>query len=218
MTNFKTKPYRNDNHSKEALKLVYGHLASIAEKSEVKTILEVGSASGNGSTTHIVEGTLLNPSRPKLYCLESKQSQFDILKRTFSNYFQVTLIQASSVPFEKYIGPDILLKLSPQAIWIMAQEWQKERDEFARNPVPQNGIELAKKSAGVKTFDFVYLDSGWFSADAELDLVYGAKYIALDDVQDVKNSRTHARLCADPAYQEIVREYVCNVFSVFKKL
>lgn len=216
MTSIQDKPYSHDRWNESDIAIIHNHLANIASLPQVKTILEIGSHDGSGSTSAIVRGMSHNPSNPFLYCLETNPERFSLLKRRFYGNPNVMCLRAAGTHWTQFYKPDPSI-YSGSDIEFCQRELQKYKEEISKNFIPQNGIEFARSTAEVDVFDFVYLDSGMFSADYELALVYGAKFIALDDVDDIKNRRTHARLAADPLYDEVVREYVCNVFSVFQK-
>ena len=218
MTTIEPRPYNNSGWSESDIAEVDKHLSAIAALPEVKTILEIGSAHGTGSTAAIVRGMALNTSRPTLCCIEANPDCFFTLASHYILDKSVICICALSVEPDKYISKDLILKEAPEGIWNLCINWQQEQKIIAENDLRHDGIAEAKSKAGVEVFDFVYIDSSYFSADEELNQTYGAKYIAMDDVNDIKCRRTHARLVADPNYQEIIREYRRNVWALFKKL
>jgi hypothetical protein len=70
---------------------------------------------------------------------------------------------------------------------------------------------------GLTVFDAVLIDGSEFTGRAELDEVYGASYILLDDIRAFKNYANFARLSADPAYSLVeVSEHVRNGYAVFQ--
>ncbi len=61
--------------------------------------------------------------------------------------------------------------------------WLKQDLEYVQSSdVPKNGIELIKRENNIKDFDMVLIDGSEFTGMAELTLVYGARFILLDDI------------------------------------
>jgi hypothetical protein len=61
-------------------------------------------------------------------------------------------------------------------------------------------IERVMQFTAIDAWDLVVIDGCEFSARGEMDLVYGARYIVLDDVRAFKNARNYARLLLDKRY------------------
>ena len=59
----------------------YVAIAKIAREGEIKTVLEIGSSSGEGSTEALVKGLLNNPNQPQLFCLEISKTRFEALQK-----------------------------------------------------------------------------------------------------------------------------------------
>jgi hypothetical protein len=86
----------------------YKMIVEVASYPEVKSILEIGSSSGEGSTAAFVEGIKKNPSKPSLFCMEVSKVRFEKLKNYYSDLPQVKAYNVSSVsakdfPSEKSI-------------------------------------------------------------------------------------------------------------------
>ena len=63
------------------------------------------------------------------------------------------------------------------------------------------------------------IDGSEFTGRAELDEVYGARYVVLDDTQTFKNLDNYERLRADPAYRLIDEAPALrNGFAAFERV
>jgi hypothetical protein len=81
----------------------------------------------------------------------------------------------------------------------------------------RNGIDVARRDAGVLLFDLVLIDGSEFTGEPELDELYGAKYILLDDTMTFKNWVNYERLSKDSNYELIEEDQSCrNGFAAFK--
>jgi hypothetical protein len=70
---------------------------------------------------------------------------------------------------------------------------------------------------GIETFDAVLIDGSEFTGSAELDEVYGARFILLDDTETFKNWKNMRRLEADPRYRLVQHDpSTRNGFAVFQ--
>ncbi|MHC5833903.1 MAG: hypothetical protein ACYT04_000000102360, partial [Nostoc sp.] len=85
--------------------------------------------------------------------------------------------------------------------------------------VSDNGIQTIKDENNIDYFDLVLIDGSEFTGQAELDEVYGASFICLDDITTFKNYRNHQKLLADKNYVLLFQSTVVrNGYSIFKKI
>ena len=64
----------------------------------------------------------------------------------------------------------------------------------------------------------VLIDGSEFTDTAELELVYGARFILLDDICTFKNFTSRQRLLNDPNYECIEENLdLRNGYAIFKK-
>jgi len=99
-------------------------------------------------------------------------------------------------------------------------EFKNEIDVYIKdkNLLYEDGILKIKSDHRITDFDFVLLDGGPFSGDAEFEDIYGAKFIALDDVNDIKNNSNYYRLVNDVKYKLTHEDWnLRNGFAIFKK-
>ena len=69
-----------------------------------------------------------------------------------------------------------------------------------------------------ETFDAVPIDGSEFAGRAELEEVYCARFLLLDDTETFKNSENSRSLQADPAYRLIHADAETrNAFAVFER-
>jgi phospholipid N-methyltransferase len=84
----------------------YDAIIRFAEQETVRTVLEIGSSAGNGSTEAFVKGLKRNTKNPSLYCLEISKPRFsELLKRYASEEF-VKCYNLSSVALDKFPTED----------------------------------------------------------------------------------------------------------------
>ena len=71
---------------------------------------------------------------------------------------------------------------------------------------------------GIEIFDAVLIDGSEFTGRAELDEIYGARFVLLDDTLTFKNWENARRLLADPAYRLVRADPATrNGFAVFER-
>ena len=183
-------------------------LTRLARDGGVRTILEIGSSSGAGSTAAFVRGAEANPSLPTIFCIEAVAERFAELRARYAGRAFVRPYNVSSVPPEGFAGEDEVrgfYRLLPSKLNTFPLErvlgWRVADLEYvSRAGIPLDGIELVKRDSGVERFDVVLIDGSEFTGRAELDAVYGATHIVLDDINSFKNHYNCQRLLADPAY------------------
>jgi hypothetical protein len=195
----------------------------------IKTILEIGASSGDGSTEALMIGKNRSNNKDiQLFSIEVCTERFDRLKERYAedpNFFPYNV---SSVPLSSF--PDFnevahfmthykTSSLAPWPIQTVKEWYDKDKEYIATNNIYQNGIELIKQKHSIQHFDCVLIDGSEFTGKPELDLVYGAKFILLDDIRAYKNWCNHNRLRADPMYNLLLENnLVRNGFSLFVRI
>src|SRR5688572_8848469 len=187
---------------------LYALIERLARTEKLHNVLEIGSSAGQGSTAAFVAGIRANPHRPKLFCLELSKVRFEALRRAYADFPEMHCYNASSVPLSAFPGEDEVatfyhaadttLRRFPLAevlAWLAA-----DKAYLASSNLPDRGIEQIQREHHIERFDLVLIDGSEFTGRAELDLVYGARLILLDDVRGFKNAHNFQRLLADPAY------------------
>lgn len=190
-----------------------------------KTILEIGSSDGTGSSTVFADAIVGKPC--ELYCMEVTDDRYLALCRNMALYQNVACYQASSVGVDGMVDQDYVYKfrdahrhdLQIFKLYKMSLvlSWHKEVIEHINNAKFKDGIDLIKQNHDVQLFDMVLIDGSPFTAMAELDKVYGAKVIIMDDTMDIKCYDPMMRLLSDPNYELIIRnDHYRNGFAAFK--
>lgn len=205
---------------------LYGLIQSLAADEKLHHVLEIGSSSGGGSTEAFVSGLSRNPYKPKLYCMEVSQERFKVLKKTYEKYDFVQCYNCSSVPLSVFpsheqVSAFLREEATPQRLIReeVVQGWLDQDIQYLNDhPAEQNGIRMIMEENQIEHFDMVLIDGSEFTGEPELDLVYGAKIILLDDSDTHKNFRSRQRLERDPNY-ELIREnpYLRNGYAAFRR-
>ncbi|MEH2133752.1 MAG: glycosyltransferase [Nostoc sp.] len=204
----------------------YYAIQKIAQKEDIKTVLEIGSSSGEGSTEAFVTGLRENPNKPILFCMEVSKTRFTELKKRYENDSFVKCYNISSVslkdfPDEKevinfYNNTQTNLNFYPSEQII---GWLRQDIEYLNNSdVSDEGIKKIKQENKIDFFDLVLIDGSEFTGNAELDEVYGATYICLDDINTFKNYQNFNRLLSDPDYILIIsNQNIRNGYAIFQR-
>jgi len=195
-----------------------------ARRKDVQTILEIGSSSGEGSTSAFVSGMKLNPNRPILYCIELSKIRFDALKKRYEandqvRCYNVSTVSADNFPSEAEVAlfyRRFATNLNRYPLHEVLK-WRRQDLDYLRTcGLPTDGIGLIKRENGINQFDLVLIDGSAFTGPTELDQVYGAGIILLDDVNDIKNMESYRRLLSDPHYALITENWkIRNGYAAF---
>lgn len=186
----------------------YRYLYQMVYATQVQNILEVGSGDGTGSTQIILEALKARELSGRLFCLEPHPEKFQRLQQALDSYPNAWAYSELSVyPCEYPSIEDIqafrkahttVLNLYSEA---KVLKWRAAEEAFYRAyPHPQHGIQLIMAEHEIQAWDLVVLDGGEFSGPADLDAVYGAQVLILDDANSYKNHEAYQRLKADPDY------------------
>ncbi len=201
-------------------------IRNVASSAPIDTVLEIGSSSGEGSTLAWVEGLRLNPRKPKLYCMEVSKVRCEALEKRWGPSGIVECFLGSSVDLDQFPTEEQVTKFynevdGPLRNYPLEQVlgWMRDDiDYIKKEGVKTGNIRDIKRARGIKNFGAVLIDGSEFTGDAELDEVYGADYILLDDTQTYKCYQAHQRLLRDPAYDLLEEDpKLRHGYSVFRK-
>ncbi|MHC1698303.1 MAG: glycosyltransferase [Geobacteraceae bacterium] len=204
----------------------YFLIRRLAAESDIKNVLEIGSSAGGGSTEAFVSGLWHNPRRPKLYCMEVSKPRFNELQKRYAQEPFVHCFNVSSVPVSSFPSArevELFYHGIPSALNEYPLEqvigWLRQDIEYVSGSgVTQNGIRHIMEKAGIEQFDMVLIDGSEFTGMAELDEVYGTKYILLDDINGFKNRNNYQRLKDDPTYLLLQENWdIRNGYAVFRR-
>jgi len=200
----------------------YEVIRTLARTATVRTVLEIGSSTGEGSTR---EGLSENPVRPRLFCLEVSHPRYKELVARYAENPLVTCYNLTSVPISRFpteaevisFYRDRPSQLNRVPLREVLRWLRQDLRYVGRLNASQNGIEAIKTEHSIDRFGIVLIDGSEFSGPAELDEVYGADYILLDDIGTFKNLGNYERLLADPTYRlRACNKTLRNGYAVFE--
>lgn len=201
-------------------------IQDLARRPEIHTVLEIGSSSGTGSTEAFVKGLRENPNQPTLFCMEVSKARFAALIEHYRHDKFVRGYNVSSIARDQFPSPEAIIEFynnTPSNLNVypldLVLSWLQQDIEYVENSgVPDRGIERIRQENGIDRFDMVLIDGSEFTGAIELEAVYGAKFILLDDICAFKNYHNHQRLCRDPNYALIHHNpQRRHGFSVFQR-
>lgn len=204
----------------------YEIIQQLSRQADIKTVLEIGSSAGGGSTEAFVTGLRKNRNTTKLFCMEVSAPRFQQLKSRYQDDPFVHCYNVSSVPISCFPSErelELFYNFIPTALNNYPLEqvtgWLRQDIDYIRHTnVTENGIQLIKRENNIETFDMVLIDGSEFLGKAELEEVYGARIILLDDINGFKNYHNRQRLLGDPRYQLIHENFsLRNGYSVFRR-
>jgi hypothetical protein len=216
----------------------YQMINNISARSDLMKFLEIGSSSGAGSTQALVAGINLRESNEGtvLHCMEISLPRFEALKDTYANFDFVKVHRLSSVGLDSFPTkselklfykkiPSILNNYTFDEIY----SWMTKDIEYLRMNFDDllafdhsehtgSGIEYIKREFEIPQFDFVLIDGGEFLGWAEFKILYGAKVIALDDINSYKCRYAYDALNTDSSYRLIAESWTTrNGWAIFEK-
>jgi hypothetical protein len=204
---------------------LYDAIKRVAATPGVQHMLEIGASAGAGSTEAFVVGALLNPTHPTLHCLEMSEVRYEALTRRHASRPFVRCYHASSVPLDRLASAadvaefyrSVQSPLNEYPIKTVLGWLKQDVRYIVEHGLDWSGIANVKKTNDLSHFDAVLIDGSEFTGSAELDEVYGASHILLDDILTFKNHANYARLSADPAYERTeVSKGLRNGYAVFE--
>ncbi|MDZ4065207.1 MAG: hypothetical protein U1E22_11155 [Coriobacteriia bacterium] len=192
----------------------------------LKSVLEIGASSGEGSTVALVRGLRKNPNAVRLYCMEVSLARFEALAKRYAEVPFVRAYNLSSVRSSRLLTPQEVADFSGAEEKNVVHFELEDMLDWRRNDVQYvagtaldvDGILQIKAENGIDDFDLVLIDGSAFAAGAELEDCYGARWLLLDDVRVIKNWANRNRLLKDDHY-ELYEENLelRNGYSVFRR-
>ncbi len=199
----------------------------VASTSGINHILEIGSSSGEGSTSAFVAGILDNPANPQLHCFEISRPRLELLKKCYEPYDFFNCYNSSTVSVDRFATRSEVSEFhsryrpklrrpntETQFGWL-----QQDIDYIKKHNLSSNGIQLLKSNLDIACFDVVLIDGSEFTGKAELEDVYGSRFLLLDDILTFKNYENYRRLKNDNSYELLEKSrWLRNGYAVFRKV
>lgn len=208
----------------------YAAIQKISREADIKTVLEIGSSSGGGSTEAFVRGLRENPNRPTLFCMEVSEARFSALSNRYAQDSFVTCYNLSSVALSEFPSREEVIEFYQNSKTNLNQyplnqvlEWLEQDINYIKqskaNAANVNGIRKIKQDYNIDAFDLVLIDGSEFTGKSEFCEIYGAKFILLDDITTFKNYDNHQKLLNDKNYTLVAfNPNTRNGYSIFKRI
>lgn len=195
-----------------------------------KTILEIGSANGMGSTQAFINGILAAgiDEECKLFCMEAHPERFaELVENTKAHKF-VFPIHACSVSLGEYMNEAAVrffmrehgyrFNIKRHSVDRVLSWLKDELRMIEENHVSQRGIERVKRIHKLRTFDMVLIDGSAFTGWFDFYHTLGSKVFILDDTLDIKCHAVVKAFLADPGHKMTHenKEYR-NGYAVFER-
>jgi hypothetical protein len=202
------------------------HLTALARRPDVRTILEIGSSAGDGSTQAIVNGMIEVEHEQELFCVEMSNVRFEALCARYAALPWVHCFHGSSVPLSGYLTPEQVVAFYNDHETNLNQyplktvlEWLSQDLAALEGCYERNLIESIRPFSGWMAFEMAILDGSAFTGFAELKAVYGTKIIVLDDTNDIKHWQSRLFLASDVNYKLIAENRgLRNGYSIFERV
>ncbi|MDA8140089.1 MAG: glycosyltransferase [Desulfobacteraceae bacterium] len=201
-------------------------IQKLAADENVVHILEIGSSAGQGSTAAFVDALRKRRVPGHLYCLEISAPRFEQLQHCYRADAFVHCHQWSSVDQNGFADEEAVHNFYHQIRSPLNQYsfdrvlgWLRQDKEYIQHhQINTGGVNRIKSKYGIEQFDMVLIDGSEFTGQAELELVYGARFILLDDINTFKNHSNYQRLSKDPQYSLLAEDKVLrNGYAVFER-
>ncbi len=205
---------------------LFNILLELAARPLVKTILEIGSSSGEGSTKALYQGIEKKKSA-RIFCIEVSKVRFSKLLENYKGNNRIVGINMSTVfpiefPSEKdiqYFYMTVQSALSDFPMDRILGWLKKDIDYIQDNQISCGAIREIKKMYKLKEFDLVLIDGSEFTGFIELKQVLGSKLIVLDDIKSFKNYHSYNHLLKSLEYKLLCEDRgLRNGFAVFERI
>lgn len=203
-------------------------LRMIASNEHVKTILEIGSSSGQGSTEAFVEAIRERQDQDsvRLFCMEVSRERFVNLRKNYADDVFVKCYNMSSVSLSEFPSPGEVISFYNSTRTNLnvfpietVLEWLRMDIEYVQTSrLDFNGIQRIKAENGILFFDVVLIDGSEFTGEREFYSVAGSRIIALDDVNAHKCFNVYQMLKNNASYRLVIEDLnLRNGFAVYER-
>lgn len=193
----------------------------------MRTIVEIGSGAGDGSTRSFVAGATKRTDPPTLFCIETVESRAAELRKRYADKPYVICYVAASAGPDDYLSEQTAVAyqnalagarsaVSPEQV-VLARNY--ELNALASTGIRTNAIEQIRADHGIEHFDVALLDGSGFTGQHDLAQVYGARWLLLDDTTVMKNLANCVALVNDPKYRLVAANPdLRNGYAVFERV
>jgi len=204
-------------------------ISDISRRREVRSIIEIGSSSGDGSTQAILSGIKgrSDLSDMIICCFELSPVRFKNLEKNVSAFnvvypYNLPSVASSEFPSEDEVekfmvdceGPLKSLPVERVVGWL-----RQDIEYVRRSGCDINGISAVKSRHNLETFDAAIIDGSEFTGAVELQYLIGSKYILLDDTETFKCRFAFEQLTSDPRYDCIAYDpKLRNGYAIFERI
>ena len=207
----------------------YNFLKNYLKKVNVKSIIEIGASSGNGTTEALINGVLESNNKDiKIASIEISKTRFEILKNNYKDYKFFTPYNMSSLPISRFPSYDSVAKfISETRIHggdvLEVLRWLKQDIDYINdNNIQQNGIEKIKEDLkdylnDEDSFSLAIIDGSEFLGNEEYKELQNCDGYLLDDIFAYKNYFSHNELLNDKNYKLIYIDKSRGGTSFFTK-
>lgn len=199
-------------------------ITRLAATENIKTVLEIGSSAGDGSTRAFVKGLAVNPNHPQLFCVEVSPARCAALRDAYHRYdfvhcYNMSTVRLDELPSEQDVIDFYQNETSKLTRFPLAEVlgWLRQgKDDLEVSGVECGAIEKIKQDHAITDFDMVLIDGSEFTGNVEYEKIDGAKIILLDDTCTYKTFRVRQRILADPRYELVTEDpELRHGFAVF---
>ncbi len=196
----------------------------------IKTSLLIGASSGESVTEAFLEGIRKNPNKPTAFCINLPTPRFLKLIKYFSHNSYVKCHAIYSDCQQGFLKDSRVMKLYN----FLATEPTQQNDfpyleeldclhqdiEYIQKlRITENAINIIKQENHLDYFDLILIDKSEFDGVAELDELYRAKFILLDDINTIHNYNNYHKLLAHPNYTLVTHNTsLRNGYAIFEKV
>lgn len=207
---------------------LYSLIVDLLTHNKLYNLIEIGASSGNGSTEAIITGLRAGSNRAaRVFAIELSKERHRALSTRWSGEPQLNAIYGSSIDIYDFPSIEQVTsmwnegetKLSNLPICIVLNWYKQDLDYMIQNGQTTSSIKLIKKLYQIKDFDFALIDGSEFTGLADFQLLYGSKFIVLDDITTYKCFQARNILAMDEGYVLISENInLRNGYAAFKRV
>ncbi len=203
---------------------VHGVLAAIAADQDLRQVFVAGSA--NPFLPLLVSVLEKNQNRPQLHVMESRSKPHALATQHYARSAFVHCHYASTVPLEAFPTASEVSdfyastsgKLRDYPLNSVLHWLAEDIAEMNAAAFEKDGIQSLLERLDMAQFDMAVIDGREFAGFAELQKLYGCKFLVLACTNTFKNHRSMQQLLQDPNYQLIFADAnASNGFAFFAK-
>jgi hypothetical protein len=199
-------------------------IKKLIQEENIKTFLAIGAFTKLKITEILFAGIQENLNKIKIFCVDLPTTKFQKLQRRYLpdssiEFYNVLIDRENTFDTEKPSRFAIFQKkLNKNDRQLLLNALHQNNESSNAIKLAKNTIKTIKQEKRINYFDMVLVGNPKFDFSAEVDEIYGAKFVVIDSINSLSNHNLLHRLLAQSGYTIVAQNlFLRNGYAILKK-